>query len=475
MTSPAGAWRGTSARASRSSVGRSSGANIGTARSSSTASSVDDVARVEPDQPAPEQRREQGQDDPARHERAADAERGDKERGEQRAQPDRADEDALEQAEHPRQHLVGDRPLQQRDRGEVDDRHAGSEHGEQQRASAAVPGIAATRMIGAPQSTSPSPKSEAIRRRPSSAAATQRADDPARADRAVEDPDPRVAEIEQLQRGDDDEHVQRARDEVLGAVEPDDEPKPRIGVDRADARERVGESVADARARRRRLPGSGCARSGRSRARSAPAVASSTDPALQNESSTPLRSGPSSIPELSIVVSVRFAAVSSLGVSARNGSAAVCSGLTIVESSDSRPTRTKTGASPPPLRSTKPGAADRAGAHAPGDEEQAVAGKRPRSPAASGPASAAEGCGRRRAARPPRRRRACRRRRQARPSSPSGRSPRRAARPRPASGGCCATRARTRPMPHGRAPAPAPPRRAYASGSPARWLQNGHG
>ena len=58
------------------------------------------------------------------------------------------------------------------------------------------------------------------------------ADEPTDADGGVEQADARLVEVEQLERRDDDEHVQRAGDERLRRVEADEGAQLRLPDDR---------------------------------------------------------------------------------------------------------------------------------------------------------------------------------------------------------------------------------------------------
>jgi hypothetical protein len=57
--------------------------------------------------------------------------------------------------------------------------------------------------------------------------AEQRAD----AARRLEQPHAGVAQVEQVERGDDDQHAERACDQALRAVEADQQPQPRLRAD----------------------------------------------------------------------------------------------------------------------------------------------------------------------------------------------------------------------------------------------------
>ena len=104
-----------------------------------------------------------------------------------------ADEEHLEHAEHAADHVRRRGALEQRQPGDVDERVAEPEHGEGDAAATAVFGQTPISASGAPQSTIPSPKSEASRFRPTSANAASAPTTPADARRRVEQADARVA------------------------------------------------------------------------------------------------------------------------------------------------------------------------------------------------------------------------------------------------------------------------------------------
>ncbi len=95
----------------------------------------------------------------------------------------------------------------------------------------AVSGTSATRMSGAPQSTSPAPNEVASLPREAMPAATKtarRAPTPTAPSRI---PTPGSTEVEHLDRQHDDEHVEHPGDERLHGEEPDDDAEVRLGED----------------------------------------------------------------------------------------------------------------------------------------------------------------------------------------------------------------------------------------------------
>ena len=100
------------------------------------------------------------------------------------------------------------------------------------------------RASGSPNSARPKAKSRAIRPEEESTSAMNPPTSPPTPDRGVEQAHPRRVEVEQLERGDDDEDVQRPRDERLCAVEADEHPEGRLADDRRDARQDAGLAAA---------------------------------------------------------------------------------------------------------------------------------------------------------------------------------------------------------------------------------------
>ena len=98
-----------------------------------------------------------------------------------------------------------------------------------------VRGSAASASSGAPKQARPRPKFAAVRLRADERERDDRADDRADAGRRLQEPDAGVAEVEQLERDDDDEHAVGARDERLRAVEPDHDAQARLAPHGAEA------------------------------------------------------------------------------------------------------------------------------------------------------------------------------------------------------------------------------------------------
>ena len=144
------------------------------------------------------------------------------------------------------------------------------------------------------------------------------ADEPADADGGVEEPDTRRVEVEQLERRDDDEHVERARDERLRRIEADE--RPEVGSRaivaipaRMPARPRLGVAGGARRPLARRARDRGARRRGAADQRNVAPFAAKTTAGSLTASRRPPSAGPRNVPTLSIVLEATFAAVSSAG------------------------------------------------------------------------------------------------------------------------------------------------------------------
>ena len=216
-------------------------------------------------------------------------------------------------------------------------------------------------------------------------------DEPSDADRGVEQPDARRLQVEQLERGDDDEHVERARDERLGRVEADERPQRRLAGDRRDARQAPRRSRAAGPATAARTCGSSRRGARATRAadqRNVAPFAANTTCGLLTASRRPPSAGPRNVPTLSIVLEATFAAVSSAGVRTSDGSSADCAGRkTVPHDRDTATWRRRPAPGRPPLS----GGRDGISAHAREvlDDHHATRGKRSTNDAVNGAASAA--------------------------------------------------------------------------------------
>ena len=126
-------------------------------------------------------------------------------------------------------------PLQERHRRDVDQRVADADDPERERRDDRGRGRADEQRAAAPQSRSPIAKSAAIRARATSDSATAAPSERADPAGSLQQADPGRPEPEQLQRDHDDEHAERAGDEALCAVEPDQQAEARLGGDRLEA------------------------------------------------------------------------------------------------------------------------------------------------------------------------------------------------------------------------------------------------
>ena len=192
---------------------------------------------------------------------------------------------------------------------------------------AAVVGIPPSRSSGPPVPATAIPKVVASRlaREPER---DEPADDPADADGRVEVADAAGAQIEQLERRDSDQDAEGAVDERLRGEEPDDETQPRVvPIARKPA------VASSARCGRSRLSGGSVARSSgetiSAEKRKSRAVKTKTTQTPESESSSPPTAG-NAKPTLSTALVVTFAAVSSSGDLASDGSSAACAGRNAV-------------------------------------------------------------------------------------------------------------------------------------------------
>ena len=188
----------------------------------------------------------------------------DEHRCEHGAEPERREQEPLEGAEGPAQDVVGDGALHDRQGVHVDDRVPDADdregdhrdHGDRD---------AADQREREPEEREPQRE---VAGQPPAGREEQRdepADEPADADGGVEEADAGVVEVEELEGGDDDEHVERAGDEGLGRVEPDERAERRLAHDRPDPGE---QARCPARPRPpRAAPEAARDRAGRARAR----------------------------------------------------------------------------------------------------------------------------------------------------------------------------------------------------------------
>ena len=152
-------------------------------------------------------------------------------------------QEPVERAERPAENRVGHCPLHDRQRVDVDDRVADPEHAERD------DGDDGEREPTEDRERQPEerePEREVAGQAPARGEdeRDEAADEPADADGGVEEPDTRLVEVEQLERRDDDEHVERARDERLRGVEADQRPQGRLAHDRRDPGEDAAVLVA---------------------------------------------------------------------------------------------------------------------------------------------------------------------------------------------------------------------------------------
>ena len=192
--------------------------------------------------------REHDEERAGRDQRATDVQRGDQHRREHGPEAERPHEHALHDAHHPREDLVRDRPLEQRHAGDVHDRHADARDAEQEERGGGGDHDANE---GDRHAEHQQPETE---RRCEACATDERerseaSDEGTDADGRIEVADSRVAEVQELQCRDDDQHVQRSGDQGLASVQADEQPQERVVRDRPEP----GEELAEAPVRHRRL------------------------------------------------------------------------------------------------------------------------------------------------------------------------------------------------------------------------------
>ena len=155
---------------------------------------------------------------PADEERRLRADEGDAERRGEPAEPDRAEQDALEHAEHPAEDVIRDDALEQRQGGDVGDRVPDPDDGEREQGN----GIAGEDADHGERHAEQHDADPEVRGEPAAGReherheASHEASDP---ERRAQVADAGVARVDQLERDEHDEHVERAGDERLRGVE----------------------------------------------------------------------------------------------------------------------------------------------------------------------------------------------------------------------------------------------------------------
>ena len=190
-------------------------------------------ASIELERPAHDER-EHRQDRAGDGERPARAGEVEEERREHRADAEPADRRRLDEAEDAARDGGGRRSLDQRHRRDVDDAVPDPEQRERDDRRPR-PRQRREREQRRAEAREPEPE---VRRRapaPDERERDERADDRADAGRRLQEPDAGVAEVEQLERDDDDEHAVRAGDDRLRAVEPDHDAQARLASHGAEA------------------------------------------------------------------------------------------------------------------------------------------------------------------------------------------------------------------------------------------------
>ena len=148
------------------------------------------------------------------------------------ADPDRSEEDRVERPERTAEHRIRDGALHDRDRVDVDERVAEADDREGRRARPRRVGQGDQCQRDAEQHD---PEAE-VRRQPVPGGqdeCDETAHEPAGADGGVEVADPALAGPEQVERDDDDQHLERPHHERLGRVETRENAQVAVAEDRA--------------------------------------------------------------------------------------------------------------------------------------------------------------------------------------------------------------------------------------------------
>ena len=169
-------------------------------------------------------------------------------RGEDRPQPDRHRDEALQHAEDARQHRVGSQPADEGEPGDVDQRVADADEGEQEQRRRLLREDADERDGQSPQ-RDPDREPDAQPAGADQQRRAERAEHRADADGRHERADARVAGAEQLDRDHDGEHGQRAAGQRLRCGQAEDELQITTLRDRSDALDRLLEQVGATRRR----------------------------------------------------------------------------------------------------------------------------------------------------------------------------------------------------------------------------------
>ena len=225
------------------------------------------------------------------------------------------------------EHVLGRRALQQRHPGDVDDRVPDPDHCEQDERAAPRSARRRSARSARPRARCRDRNRRPCRRRPTSAAATHRADHPTDADRRVQKAHGRLARAEQLQRDDDDQDVEHPVDERLRGKETDEQPEATVSTDRPESGEQLSRTEPGSRVAcsARSAPGAR-PRSGPPTRASAAAVTAKTVAVPSPRAAARRAPGHRRFRRSRSRSATTFAAVSSSGVRASVGSSAACAG-----------------------------------------------------------------------------------------------------------------------------------------------------
>ena len=176
---------------------------------------------------------EHGENRADREERRLEPDQADDRGRDERADRRRAHREAPGHAEHAGQHVVGNRALEEREPGDVDDAVRGADHREQDDHGRGVGERRHQHDRDAPEDEGPGER----RREPLAAQRdrAERADQAPGSDRGRQVSDLRRALVEHLVGGDDDQHVQAPAHERLRGDEAHEEPRARDLADRLEA------------------------------------------------------------------------------------------------------------------------------------------------------------------------------------------------------------------------------------------------
>ena len=154
-------------------------------------------------------------------------------RCEDRSEPECPHEDALDDAHHPRQHVIRSRALQERHACDVDDGRA-EPHQRQPDERRRRMGDQRDENEGQARDDEAEPERRCESRARNEAKSGDSAEQAADPDGRRQEADPGLADVERLEGEHDDQDVRRARHEGLHAVKPDDQAQANVVRNRSE-------------------------------------------------------------------------------------------------------------------------------------------------------------------------------------------------------------------------------------------------